>query len=63
MPQRGTSCSNYNHRRDDASVRCCPSCGEVVNEDIPAKMCSEAEHDLERKDLNKFCAYCGEQLK
>ncbi len=39
--QRG-SCPNMNHRRSDAPVRYCPNCGEVVNENIILKKCSDA---------------------
>ena len=31
MPRDRTPCSNLNHRRTDAPVRFCPSCGETVN--------------------------------
>jgi hypothetical protein len=37
-------CDNMNHRRDDAPVRFCPKCGEVVNANIIVKQCSVEEH-------------------
>ena len=51
-----------NHRRSDAPVRYCPSCGEVVNENIILKKCSDAEHAVSRKDRYKYCVHCGLQL-
>lgn len=56
------SCPNLNHRRDDAPVRYCPMCGKVVNENITLKKCNEAEHAERRRDRNKYCVHCGEQL-
>jgi len=56
------SCPNMNHKRSDAPVRYCPNCGEVVNENIILKKCSEAEHAERRRDRNKYCVHCGEQL-
>ena len=51
-----------NHRRSDAPVRYCPNCGEVVNENIILKKCSDAEHAESRKDRYKHCVHCGLQL-
>jgi hypothetical protein len=34
-------CRNYNHGRANAPVRFCPTCGEVVNNNISAEECSE----------------------
>jgi hypothetical protein len=34
----------------------------VVNENIILKKCSEAEHAERRRDRNKYCVHCGEQL-
>jgi len=60
--QVSASCPNRNHGRKDAPVRCCPSCGEVVNGIILARKCTEDEHARRRRDMNKYCVNCGEQL-
>ncbi len=36
--------------------------GDVVNETIPIKNCSEEEHAKRRKDRSKYCIDCGKQL-
>ena len=55
-------CGNMNHRRRNAPVRCCPQCGEVVNQEIPAARCSEERHAKQKRTRNTFCVDCGEQL-
>lgn len=55
-------CRNFNHSRTYVTVRFCTLCGEVVNGDISSRRCSEAEHAKRRRDQNKFCVDCGEQL-
>ena len=55
-------CSNFNHRRTDAPVRSCPSCGEIVNQNLSIRKCSQDEHAKKRRDRSKFCVDCGEQL-
>ena len=57
-------CDNYNHRRskETIQVRFCSMCGEVVNENIPKRKCSEEEHALKRRAMSKYCVDCGEQL-
>ncbi len=55
-------CPNLNHRRDDAAVRFCPSCGEVVNANITVKKCSVEEHAESRMNRNEYCVHCGLQL-
>jgi len=55
-------CPNLNHGRPNAPVRFCPKCGEVVNEDIPARKCEEGVHAKKRRERNKYCIDCGEQL-
>ena len=62
MIKQGDRCPNLNHRHKDARVRCCPDCGEVVNEGIPAKKCSEERHAETRRQGTKYCVDCGEQL-
>jgi predicted RNA-binding Zn-ribbon protein involved in translation (DUF1610 family) len=59
---RSRLCQNMNHRRSDAPVRYCPNCGEVVNENIILKKCSDTEHAESRKDRYKYCVHCGLQL-
>ena len=60
--KRGQRCENFNHRRSDAPVRFCPTCGEVVNQSLPIKKCTQDEHGKMRRERNKFCVHCGEQL-
>ncbi len=58
----GSKCPNLNHRRTDAPVRFCPTCGEVVNENIPTAKCSAETHAVRRRERNGYCVDCGEQL-
>jgi hypothetical protein len=60
--KREQQCDNFNHRRSNAPVRFCPSCSEVVNQSIPTKQCTPAEHAKKRRERNKFCVHCVEQL-
>ncbi len=55
-------CRNFNHSRTHVAVRFCTLCGEVVNGNISIRRCSEEEHAKRRRDQNKFCVDCGEQL-
>jgi len=55
-------CQNLNHRRSDAAVRFCPSCGEVVGQNVPIQRCQESVHARERMDHSRFCVHCGKQL-
>ena len=55
-------CPNANHSRTNAPVRYCPMCGDVVNGNMPTKRCREEEHAKSRRDQNKYCVDCGEQL-
>jgi rRNA maturation protein Nop10 len=55
-------CPNFNHGRPNAPVRFCPECGEVVNENIPIRGCNEEEHAKRRRERNKYCVHCSEQL-
>ena len=55
-------CLNYNHGRANAPVRFCPTCGEVVNNNISAEECSEEKHARKRRDGSMYCVDCGEQL-
>lgn len=57
-----TSCPNLNHRRSDAAVRFCPSCGEVVGQSIAVRHCQEALHAKERMEHSVFCVHCGKRL-
>ena len=58
----GQRCENYNHGRVNAPVRFCPTCGEVVNKDRRIKTCTQDEPATKRRERNKFCVHCGEQL-
>ena len=57
-------CPNLNHSRTDPPLRHCPRCGEVVNGNIPARICTEEEHAETRRSMIKFrfCVHCGELL-
>jgi len=59
---RERRCLNFNHGRQNAAVRFCPMCGEVVNENIPIKQCTEERHAMRRRGGSKYCVDCGEQL-
>jgi hypothetical protein len=39
-----------------------PDCGEVVNQDIPIRRCTEAEHAEKRRNRCVYCVNCGKQL-
>ncbi len=62
MIRRGERCPNFNHARTNPPVRFCSMCGEVMNSRIPMKVCSEEKHAKGRRERNKFCVDCGEQL-
>jgi hypothetical protein len=62
MLREAISCPNFNHRRSDAPVRHCPSCGAVVNAAISPVRCQSVRHDARRKDGSAFCVDCGESL-
>ena len=57
------NCSNYNHSRRHPPVRGCPNCGEIVNGDIPVKVCPSADHAKRRRNGDRYCIDCGEQLR
>jgi len=57
-----TDCTNLNHRRSDAPVRHCPSCGTVVNAAVRTKSCPTSQHDTARRNQSAFCVDCGQQL-
>jgi len=59
---QSSACDNMNHRRSNAPVSHCPKCGGVVNAQIPAKRCSESDHDAVRRDREVFCVDCGTQV-
>jgi hypothetical protein len=62
IPRAATQCPNFNHRRSDAPVRHCPSCGEVVNAKVTSARCASPRHDARRKEGSAFCVDCGERL-
>jgi hypothetical protein len=65
MTQRAArlACRNFNHWRAHAPVRCCPTCGDVVNADVPTKSCPTAEHDRRRRERDEYCVDCGFVLR
>jgi hypothetical protein len=60
--KRRNPCDNLNHRRENASVRHCPTCGGVVNERVGARECSDTQHAAARRQQSIFCVDCGMQL-
>lgn len=56
-------CDNLNHRRSKPPVRCCPTCGEVVNNQIPGTTCGDETHAKRRMSGAMFCLDCGAQLR
>jgi hypothetical protein len=62
MPTVAALCPNFNHRRGDAPVRFCPSCGKVVNGKVDMIRCATVRHDTRRRDGALFCVDCGERL-
>ena len=62
MRRQENRCPNLNHSRTNVTVHFCPMCGEVVNINIPIKNCTQDEHAKSRRDRNKYCVDCGEQL-
>ncbi len=55
-------CDNLNHRRENASVRHCPACGDVVNDRVRRRNCTDAQHAAERRQYSVFCVDCGTRL-
>lgn len=55
-------CANDNHGRSIVTVRCCPSCGQIVNERIPRRRCPEQEHAQARRSGSTYCVRCGDRL-
>ena len=62
MMTRNGRCPNFNHGRPNAPVRFCSMCGNVVNNRIPEKECSEEKHAESRRERNAYCVDCSEQL-
>ncbi len=50
MMTRNGRCPNFNHGRPNAPVRFCSMCGNVVNNRIPEKECSEEKHAKSRRE-------------
>ncbi len=55
-------CPNDNHGRMVVTVRCCPSCGEIVNAKIVARKCLADAHARMRRSRHPFCMDCGAGL-
>lgn len=62
MPIERNFCPNLNHRRADAPVRFCASCGVIVNGAVRTSSCPTTRHDVARRNQSAFCVDCGEQL-
>lgn len=62
MGQGRTACDNLNHRRDRVSIRHCAACGDVVNDRVGARRCTESEHATARRQRTIFCVDCGTRL-
>jgi hypothetical protein len=62
MSPVASPCTNLNHRRSNAPVRFCPSCGDVVNANVRPKRCLDSQHDVQRRNQSTFCIHCGQRL-
>lgn len=62
MMKRRIRCSNLNHSRLIAPVRCCAMCGEVVNGNIISEGCIAYRHALQRCKGSTYCVNCGQRL-
>jgi hypothetical protein len=52
-----------NHRKSNAPILHCVACGEIVNRKIsPLQRCAEQKHAEKRRQQNKYCSGCGDQL-
>ena len=56
-------CPNDNHGRMVVRVRCCPSCGAVLNANIAPRNCREESHSKMRRARNTYCMDCGGRLR
>lgn len=59
---RSADCKNLNHSKMNVSIRFCPACGEVVNEQIQGRTCSREDHAKRRKERDNFCIDCGKKV-
>jgi rRNA maturation protein Nop10 len=55
-------CANDNHGRSVVTVRCCPSCGQIVNASIPTRRCPDETHAIARRVGNTYCVKCGDRV-
>ena len=62
MGQRIERCRNLTHTKMNVAVRFCPSCGEIVNRNLPSRPCNDSMHSKRLKDRNNFCVDCGKSL-
>lgn len=62
MRAASLSCPNMNHRRSDAPVAFCPTCGVPVNRLRATSGCTEARHAAARRQQTVFCVDCGTKL-
>ena len=56
-------CINQNHSKMNVTVRNCSACGEIVNDKIAKKTCTEPQHARKRKEGNVHCVDCGTGLR
>ncbi len=63
MVRPSTTCTNLNHRRSPVPIRCCPMCGEVVNQTVRIGQCTDEEHSAQRRRTNNYCTECGLRLR
>ncbi len=59
---RQQRCANDNHGRAVVTIRFCPNCGVVVNENVLARGCTEVSHARMRRSRNDYCVDCGDRL-
>lgn len=55
-------CPNDNHGRMVVRVRCCPTCGDVLNANIAARKCVPDAHSKLRRARYSYCMDCGAGL-
>jgi hypothetical protein len=51
-----------NHCRANSPVPYCPTCGAVVNPELPRRECTVEQHTIARRQGSPFCVGCGAQL-
>jgi len=59
---RQERCANDNHTRMNVTVRCCRSCGRIVNAAIPIGRCLQERHATALRAGSTYCVNCGDLL-